>query len=730
MIFINNFPFYSQIEQTDCGATCIKIILKHYRKNCDLSFLRELTKVSRAGVSLSDIKLAFDELHFNTTAFKTQIDNLEIVNLPCILHWEQEHFVVLYKITKNYFFLADPKFGKLKLNKEEFSKFWISSTNEEGFGLQVIPDNEFQDLSLPFKENYTQDAFNFIKSTLNKQGSKILLTFILISISTIISYIFPQTIKDLFDNSVSSKSINILWSVFYFQLFLYSSQIVVNIIQNLISVHFSTQVSIMMLSNLLNKIVKLPISFFENRLFSDILQKIEEQSKIEQFFTQQLISTFFSVCLIIALCIKLYTYNYILVIIFLIISLLSFFWVVIFHKKRKMIDYYAFKLNSDNKNLLVEMITGMVTVKINNAHNIKIQEWHEIQTKIYKNKVKSLILESYQNYAITSLRQIFTLSVTFICAYWVLKSVITIGEMVSIGYVVGIISGPLEKIFIFIRSFQDSKLVYDRSQEIYNHNDENLNLIKGSDRNIENDIKYDNVSFKYYGSNQPYVLKNINISILQKKITAIVGDSGSGKSTFLKLLLSFYPPSSGTIKIGNNILFDINHDWWREKCGVVTQETYVFSGTIAENISMKGNSWNEDQLIKACKIANILEYVDSLPLGFNTKIGNSGNDLSGGQKQRILIARAVYKDPDFIFLDEATSALDAENEKIIHDNLQEFFKGKTVLIIAHRLSTVKKADQIIVLKNGEIVEQGNHQSLVDRKANYYNLVKNQLELGN
>lgn len=727
----NNFPHYSQIEQTDCGATCLKIILKYYGKLCDLSYLRELTQVTRTGVTLGDINSAAKKLRFTTNPIRANIEGLKNdVYLPCVLHWEQDHFVVLYKIKNNRFYVSDPGFGKLKLKEEEFNKLWTNCNEDGGIAIELKPDKDFKDLELPVEKTHYKDLKVFLKSILRNQGSKIGWLFFLIALSTAISYVFPKTIQELIDRSFASKNINVLWTIFGFQLALFFGQTLVNLIQNFIGVHFSTQVSIKILSNLLHKIVRLPIYFFENRLYSDMLQKIEEQSKIEQLLTKQLISVIFSVFLFIALTFRLLVYDVYLGLGCILLIVFSVFWMFVFYNKRKAIDYYSFKLTSENRNHLIEMITGMVSMKISNAHFFKINKWEELQEKIYSLKVRSLILDSYQSYAMSFFKQLFSLSITFICSFWVMRHKISVGEMLSIGYIVGMIAYPLENIILFIRSFQDSKMVYHRAQEIHKNEDENVNLTEGNTGLIQGDLVIDRLNFKYEGGNQPYVLKNICVRIPNGKVTAIVGESGSGKTTLLKILLGFYRIAEGEIQIGNSDLMRFNHDWWREQCGVVMQDGYIFSGTIGDNIVMKGEDWDYDRLIEACRVACIYDFVVGLPLGFKTKIGNAGNDLSGGQKQRILIARAVYSNPHFFFFDEATSSLDAKNELAIMRNLQHVFKGKTVLVIAHRLSTVKNADQIIVLKNGTVTEIGSHQELVYNKANYFNLVKNQLELGN
>ncbi|MCJ7932654.1 MAG: peptidase domain-containing ABC transporter [Chryseobacterium sp.] len=727
-MLIDNFPYYPQVEHSDCGAACLKIILKYYGKNCDISYLRELTQVTRAGISLNDIIKASKVLHFKTNPVMADIVGLkDAITLPAIVHWEQDHFVVLYKIKNNKYYISDPNFGKLSLHENEFLKLW-SDNNNEGIAIELEPTPAFSEQNLPYKRNNFEGIREYILNSVKDQKNKIFWLSFLICLSTIISFVFPKTIQNLFDNSIKVSDQNQLFIIFGFQLLLFFSQTIVNLIQNFIGVHFSTQVSIKILSNLLNKIVKLPIYFFENRLYTDILQKIEDQSKIEQLLTKQLITAVFSVFLFVALSCRLFLYNVYLGSCFVFLIIFTIFWMFFFYNRRKIIDYYSFKLTSENRNNLTEMITGMVSIKISNAQSSRLQKWHTLQNKIYSLKVRSLILESYQNYTTSFIKQLFSITLTFVCAYWVMNKKITVGEMMSIGYIMGLISLPIENIIVFLRSLQDSKLVYNRTQEIYKSKDETESHHLRDLPISNSDIILSNISYKYFGGSQPLVLKNITAKIPKGKVTAIVGSSGSGKTTLLKLLLGFYPTTEGKITIDGYGINSLDKDWWRSQCGVVMQDNNIFSGSIAENISMD-TEWDLEKLIYATKIAQIFDFIENLPLGFETKIGNTGVDLSGGQKQRIMIARAVYKDPQIIFFDEATSSLDSTNESLIMANLQRFFKGKTVLIIAHRLSTVKNADQIIVLDNGRIIETGPHQQLVSNRKNYYELVKNQLELG-
>ena len=726
--------FYHQLEYTDCGPTCIRIIASHYGKNYSLDEIRKYCEITRSGVTLNDVINGCKSIGLDSLAIKLSIDELVNDNLtmPFILHWRQEHFVVLYKIKKTskttFFYIADPAYGKLKIKFEDFNKFW-KEDNEKGIILLIEKNQEFQN-QYPLEKGSTwKKSWNFFKLYLIEYKNTIFKVSFLLLIASIFSLLFPITIQHLIDDGINLKKINIVWMVLLFQTLLFIGELISEWLRGILLINLGMKVSIKIIKQFLYKIIKLPIKFFDTRLYSDILQRIEDQDKIEHFITQSFIQSVFSFFLLIALSVQLAVYNFYIFLGFIILSILSVFWMLLFYHRREQINYTRFNLSSDNRNSLIELITGMTEIKINNAQNVKISFWEKIQEKLYRLQIQDLKLNQYQLIGVSAFSHLKNILSTFFCASLVINDEMTLGVMLSIGYILGQLDNPVQQLVNFFRSAQDAKISFDRMDEIQKNENEN-NESKISNVIINDLIKINMVSFKYEGSLSPYVLQNINVSIPKGKITAIVGVSGSGKTTLMKLLLNFYNPTNGSIMLDNIDMKNINSDNWRNQCGVVMQDGYIFSGTIAENIAVAENKPNVENLNFASKMACIDTFINTLPMEYNTKIGKSGIELSGGQKQRLLIARAIYKNPNFIFFDEATSALDAENEKTIHDNLQQFFKGKTVLIIAHRLSTVKNADQIIVLKNGEIVEIGNHQQLVQNKGDYFNLVKNQLELGN
>lgn len=726
--------FYHQLEYTDCGPTCIRIIASHYGKQYSLDEVRKYCEITRTGVTLNDVINGCKAIGLDSLAIKMSLEELidNELPMPFILHWRQEHFVVLYKIKKTsrntFFYIADPAFGKLKIGLEDFAAFW-KGENEKGIVLLTEANEDFESLQPIKQESQWKRSWNFFKLYLKEYKTTILKVSFLLLLSSAFSLLFPITIQYLIDSGVNQKNINIVWSVLLFQSLLFLGQLVTEWLRGILLIHLGMKVSIKIIREFLYKIIKLPIKFFDTRLYADILQRIEDQDKIEHFITQSFIQSVFSFFLLIGLSVQLAIYNIFVFLLFFVLSLLSIGWMFLFYDKREQINYTRFNLFADNRNSLIELITGMTEIKLNNAQGVKVKVWEKIQQKLYKLQIQDLKLNQYQLMGVNAFSHLKNILTTFFCAYLVIEGEMTLGVMLGISYILGQLNSPLEQLVNFFRSAQDAKISYDRMDEIQKNEDENNNLTIDS-ISIEDCISIQNASFKYEGSTSPYVLKNINLTIPKGKVTAIVGVSGSGKSTFMKLLLKFYNPTYGEIFLDDTNMRDINSDNWRNQCGVVMQDGYIFSSSIAENIAVADDKPDLEKLVFAAQTACINDFISSLPMGFNTKIGKSGIELSGGQKQRILIARAVYKNPNFIFLDEATSALDAENEKAIHDNLQDFFKGKTVLIIAHRLSTVKNADQIIVLKNGEIVENGSHQELVYNKADYFNLVKNQLELGN
>ena len=728
------FPHYLQPDAMDCGPTCLRIVAKHFGRHYNLETLRNLTWKTREGVSLLTISDAAEKIGFRTQGARLSWEKLLEVPLPVILHWNQYHFVVLYKIRKTRkgfeFYISDPAHGLLTYNKEEFLKAWASTLQKDvpaGIVLLLEPTAEF------FKEEgetVNKTGFRYLFSYLKpyrKLINQLLLGFFT---GSIISLLFPFLTQAIVDVGITTNNLSFIVLVLIAQLVLTISQTAVGFIRSWIMLHTSTRISISLISDFLIKLMKLPIRFFDAKQIGDLRQRIEDNERVQTFLTGSLISMSFGIFTFIIYSFVLAYYDWTILFIFYIGSALYVLWIVMFLKKRKEIDYKHFTVAAANQSNVYQLITGMQEIKLTNSEKQKRWEWERIQAKLFKVNVKGLMLNQNQQAGSVFINHVKNILISFIAAKSVIEGDMTLGMMMAVIYIIGQLNGPINEFIGFMHAGQDAKISLERLGEIHNNDDEeDVNLLSNYELPEDKDILIKDLSFHYEGPKSPRVLNNINLTIPHNKITAIVGSSGSGKTTLIKMLLGFYPPYHGKIEIGGINLNQFSMEMWRSNCGVVMQDGFIFSDTIANNISVGEDHPDKEKLFQAVKMANILDYIESLPLRYNTKIGQEGAGLSQGQKQRILIARAIYKNPAFLFFDEATNALDANNEKVIVENLNEFYKGKTVITVAHRLSTVKSADQIIVLDNGEVVEIGNHKELTSKKGVYYQLVKNQLELG-
>ena len=734
--------FIPQYNIMDCGPACLAMIANEYGKKYTLKYLREKSFLTRDGVSLLGISEAAQSIGFETITTKISLEQLLDLPRPCVVHWDQNHFVVLEKIkgskknNKSFFKkdllfkIADPAYGFLYFKESEFLKHWMSSNDNKGVALFLNPTDYFYELSPPTEKKINIKYLIDILLQHKKQFLWMLLSLLL---GNLVNIAFPFLTQNLIDKGITDKKVSIIQLILFAQISLYLGAMTVEIIRNWIVLKVGTKISITIISDFLKKLLQLKIKFFDTKMMGDFTQRIQDNERIESFLTSQSLITIFSIISFCVFFVILGYYNYTILFIYLFLTVLSIFWSAYFLKRRSILDFYKFKLKSENQNTIYEIINGVTEMKLNQFQDFKNKEWQKIQDKLLEINSRVLKLTQFQIGGFEIINQFKNIIVTYISAICVIKGEMSLGELMAISFILGQMISPLNSITTFFYSLQDAKLSLKRLSEVQYHEDEeneNLVPLPKTDLTNKTGINIKNISFQYEGPKSPFVLKDINFTIPDGKTTAIVGASGSGKTTLMKLLLKFYEPTQGELFFNSENINNISPKNLRENCGVVMQEGFIFSDTIERNIAMGDENINKEKLQNAVKIANIEGFTNALPLGYNTKIGASGNGISGGQKQRILIARAVYKNPHYIFFDEATSALDAENEKIIHDNLQSFFKGKTIIIVAHRLSTVKNADQIIVLKNGEIVEQGNHQNLVNRKADYYNLVKNQLELGN
>lgn len=744
------FKFYSQFDKMDCAPTCLKMISEYYGKKISLDYLRDLCYMNQEGVSLMNLKKASEKLGFVTIAANANINALiKLNNFPCIAYWNQEHYVVLLSVKEKFiskllsrknaniiFEMADPAHGIVHVNFETFKRSWISTDDEKGTVLLLEPSDNFNSIKNAGEIQGKATDYSFILkyvSTYRKYFYQLLLG--LISASAI-ALIFPFLSQLLIDLGVIKKNINYIYLILFSQLFLFIGNALINIVQSWLLLHVNARISLSILSNFLTKLLKLPIRFFDTKSIGDISQRIYDHHRIEGFLTGVLLSTLFSMINIIVSSIVLAYYDVKILTVFTIFSVAAVSWILIFSKKRKQLDYERFANSKENQNKLYELIYGMQEIKLYGSEVPKRLEWEKIQVNLFRLNIKSLSLEQYQRSGFLFISQLKNIVMSFLAAKGVIQGEFSLGVLLSISYIIGQTNGPLEQLVNFVKAAQDAKLSIDRMQEIYSKEDEGTGLqtnpsafTKEDPFFLHKDLVLDNVSFQYEGPYSPFVIKDLSLRIPKGKIYAIVGASGSGKTTLLKLLLGFYSPTSGQILIGNTGLNEIIPSEWRAQCGTVMQDGYIFTDTISRNIAFDGKDICDEKLNKAVNISNIKEFINGLPLKYATKIGNDGIGISGGQRQRIFIARAVYKDPQYLFFDEATSALDANNETIIMNNLNRFFIKKTVIIIAHRLSTVKNADCIVVMDKGKIVETGNHEDLCSKKGYYYTLVKNQLELG-
>ena len=731
---MTNFPVYRQHDIMDCGPTCLRMVAAHYGRRYTLEGLREKCHLTREGVSLLGISEAAEKIGLRSTGVYLNFEELKKAPLPCIVYWNKQHFVVVYKITgkegKEIIHVADPAIGRLKYHKEEFDRCWLSTTadNEEvGIALLLEVSPEFYEHSEPAKR---RKGFSFLFSYLKPYHKLVAQLLIGLLIGSLLQLIMPFLTQSVVDYGISGENLNYVYLVLAAQLMLVLSLSSVEFIRGWILLHIGARINISLVSDYIAKLMRLPMGFFDTRMTGDIMQRMGDHTRIQNYLTNTSLNVLFSVFNIVIFSLVLLLYNFTIFSIFVGGSALYFFWVSLFMKKREQIDHKNFEQLSANQSNVIQLINGMQEIKLNACEQQKRWEWERIQAKLFKLRIKALALTQYQDSGAVLINQTKNIVITALVAKFVIDGQMTLGMMLSVQYILGQLNSPIDQMIHFYRESQDAKLSIDRLSEVHDredesrHNQDDINHIPDNQ-----DIIIRNLSFSYDTTSvgKP-VLKDINLHIPAGKQTAIVGTSGSGKTTLMKLLLGFYSPQEGFIALGNKSLGQFNIREWRKKCGVVMQDGFLFTDTIANNIAPGVEQIDQERLIRAVKTANITDFIDALPLKHNTRIGSDGHNLSQGQKQRILIARAVYKDPAYVLLDEATNALDTNNEQVIMDNLHQFFKGRTSVVIAHRLSTVKNADQIVVIDHGVITEVGTHDELTKRKGAYYQLVKNQLEL--
>lgn len=721
----------------DCGPTCLRMIAKHYGKVISRERLTDLTSFDVDGVSIRGILNGAEAIKLRSLPVNISFDTLrDQAPLPCIVYWRQRHFLIVYEVTDTRVYVADPASGLLTYKKKDFIDGWLSGNQDpeaEGLAILLEPTSDFHkdEISVETKDN-AKKGFNFLWPYLSPHRSTIVRLILGLIIATIIQLILPFLSQSVVDYGINYQNIGFINLILIAQLVLFISRTSVEVIRDWLLLHLGSRISITILSDFLIKMMKLPIPFFETRSVGDILQRIQDHRRLEQFLSEQSLMMLFSVFNLLVFGIVLLLYDFWIFFLYLVGTILYIVWVLIFMKKREKVDYMRFDQMSNTQSSSVQIIQGMPEIKLNNSEKRRRWEWEETQVKFFKVEMKNLSLLHIQRTGGTFISELKNILLTYVAAKGVIDGQITLGTMISIQYIIGQLNNPIRSFIDFIMSYQNARISLDRISDIHNQTEEDGgHAIKYLNPPETGDIHMEGLSFKYKGPTAPFVLENLNLEIPRGKVTAIVGVSGSGKTTLMKLLLKVYPLNTGSIKIGKVSLTDIETRAWRQKCGVVMQDGFIFSDTILRNITESDSEIPVDRirLSEAVRIANLEDFISTLPNGFNTILSTQGSNLSGGQRQRLLIARAVYKNPEYLFFDEATSALDANNERTIMENLENFYQNRTALIIAHRLSTVKNADQIIVLEEGKILEKGHHEELVRLKGKYYSLVKNQLELG-
>ena len=731
------FPHIQQPDAMECGATCLRMIAKYYGKEYSAETMQELCLVTREGVSLLSMSDAAEYLGFRTVCGRITLEKVvEQRPFPCILHWNQEHFVVLYDVKtkrngERLFFIADPAKNLLRLDEETVRNAWISTRTrgeEKGILMALQPTPAFYEK--PDERRKMPKPFRFLWGYVKPYKAFFIQLLLGLLIGSVLQLIFPFLTQAIVDKGIAGKDLNLIYLILAGQLMLVVSRASVDFIRRWILLHISMRVNISLLSDFLIKLMRLPMAFFDTKMVGDLIQRIDDHERVERFLTAQTLNVLFSAfSFVIFGCVLLY-YNLVIFLIFLFGSALYAAWVFLFLKKRRLLDYTYFEQRARNQSKTMQLLNGMQEIKLQHCERRRRWEWEDIQADLFQTNVEAMKLQQSQEAGSILINEVKNIVITVVAATAVIHGNLSLGMMLAIQYIIGQLNAPVEQFVQFIYGWQDVQISLERMSEIRQREEEEtpereITAFEGEGR----DIELRHVTFQYEGIHSPKVLDDVSLTIPKGKITAIVGTSGSGKTTLIKLLLGYYKPVEGMITVGGNDLQRFSLRWWRGQCGAVMQDGYIFSESIARNIAVDDNDIDKARLLLAARIANVEEFIERLPLKYNTIIGQDGQGVSQGQRQRILIARAVYKNPEFLYFDEATNSLDANNERAIVENLTDFYWGKTVIIVAHRLSTVRNADQIVVLDKGHIAEVGTHESLIARQGAYYHLVKNQLELG-
>lgn len=728
---MKKFPLILQRDAIQCGVSCLQMICKYYGQSYSFEELERICIPTVEGISLLGVKDAAETLGLSTTCCQLSLNALKKISFPCILHWNQNHFVVMYKYKQGKFYIADPGIGKIEYLEKEFVKYWSFDGQNSNMGtcLLLLPTKSFLKNRKQVKEK--NSSLEVVIGYIQQYKKYLAIIAMGLLVGCILEIILPFLTQSIVDIGIHRQDINLIFLILLGELMIVVGKTSIDFIRRWLLLHISVRLNLFLVSDFFIKLLRLPMSFFESKLIGDFMQRIGDHNRIQNFLTNQVLSLLFAFVSFLVLGSVLAFYDIKIFVTFTIGSIVYGTWIALFLKERKIIDYKLFGLQAKNQDRTFQFITSIQEIKLQGCECRRRWEWEDNQADLFTVQMRSMKLQQTQEAGSIFINEVKNIIITVLAATAVIHGHMSLGAMLAVQYIIGQLNSPIEQLMSFVNSFQDVKLSLERINEIHKVKEEETNRNQLTEfRDADKSIYINQIDFKYNHHSRKKNIEDVTLCIPQGKVTAIVGASGCGKTTLLKLLLGFYPVIKGSISIAGHNLNEYNVKWWRKHCGVVMQDGVIFSESIARNIAVGDGEVDTERLEQAARIANIHDYIMGLPLKYNTQIGRDGVGLSQGQKQRILIARAVYKNPAYIFLDEATNALDAKNEKAIVENLNEFYKGRTVIVVAHRLSTVKNADQIIVLDNGKVVETGNHASLIEKQGVYYNLVKNQLELGN
>lgn len=719
------FRTYQQLENSDCGLTCVRMIARHYGKRVSPRALRGMCDMSRLGVSVRDVIDCCSRIGMDAAGVKIGMEAVGRLPLPAILYWDQRHFVVLYRIGKRgrRYHIADPSVGKVVYNESEFRRSWIPEGHDRGLAILVEPGDSF-DTAQPDRSTPFRDFMRYVSRFISAYSARFITVVILSMLLMAADLCIPLLLKRTVDEGIGLRDMGLVWMLVASQLGVASGRIVASLSANMIMTRLGLDVNYGMVTDFLSRLVRFPVSFFDRKVSSDFIQKIDDQSRIKDFlisFPANLLTTLVS---LVVFSVLLCAYSPVIFLTFSTISILEICWGYLFLSRRRAIDCTLFASQAENRNHAYEITNGMDELKVNNAEDVRVAKWRRVQQTLNRASMRSARLGTAESGGRSLLATLKDLGITGMCAVMVIEGDISLGIMMTVSYITGRLAVPFNTISSSFSTVQKAMLSYGRIEEVVDDSREPA----GNRRPAAPSIHMENIWFKYPGTGSPFVIRDMSLDIGEGRTTALVGESGCGKTTLIKLMLGFYMPQKGSLELGGVPAGELDNSGWLSHCGVVMQSGKIFTGSILENISLSEERPDVGKAWEMLELVGLRDFVEKIPMSINTRLGVTGMELSGGQKQRLMIARAMYKNPDILFLDEATSSLDANNERLIVENLRKFGKGRTIVVAAHRLSTVIDADRIIYIKDGRIEESGTHEELIELRGNYWRLVRNQLQL--